>query len=101
MKELLYEEKPYHMNNPGVVSVTGKSGYTHRIYTLRKGRVSAVYSPPCGIGFFEDDQGKQIPFWEILCIGGALFEDIERFATEEELIKKLLHYNRRWWEFWK
>ncbi|MBU1173100.1 MAG: hypothetical protein KKD44_26350, partial [Proteobacteria bacterium] len=65
MKELIYEEKPYHMNEPTVVAITGKSGYIHRIYSLHKGEVSAVYSPPGGIGFFTDDQGNEIPFWEI------------------------------------
>ena len=98
---LAYEERPYHMNDPGVVAITGQFGYIHRIYTLRKGQVSAVYSPPEGIGFFEDDQGNQVPFWEIYCIKGDLFEDIERFATFEEMAKRLHHYNRRWWEFWK
>lgn len=99
MKEILYEERPYHMNKPGVVAITGKSGYIHRFYKLRKAEVSAVHSPAGGIGFFTDNQGNEIPFWEIYC--PRLFEDIERFATEEEMLKRLNHYNRRWWEFWK
>ena len=98
---LAYEERPYPMNEPGVVAITGQSGYIHRIYQLRKSRVSAVYSPPEGIGYFTDDHGSQIPFWEIYCTEGRLFEDVERFATEEEMVKRLCHYNRRWWEFWK
>jgi hypothetical protein len=99
--ELVYEERPYHMNEPGVVAITGQSGYIHRTYTLRRGKVSAVYSPPGGIGFFTDGQGRQIAFWEIYCWEGDLFDDVERFATEEEMLKRLAHYNRQWWEFWK
>ena len=85
MKKLLYEEKPYHMNEPGVVAITGKSGYIHRLYKLRQAEVSAVYSPPGGIGY-------EIPFWEIYC--PKLFEPVERFATEEEMLKRLNRLNR-------
>lgn len=101
VKQLIYEEISYHMDEPGVVAITGKSGYLHRIYQLRKGQVSAIYSPPGGIGSFTDRQGNELPFWEIYCVEGDFFEDIERFATEEEMVKRLVHYNRRWYEFWK
>jgi len=84
---LRFEERPYHM------TPSGRSGFIHRIYSLRGGEVSAVYSPPGGIGYFTDHQGKEIPFWEICCIKGNLFEDVERFVSEEEMLKRLKHLN--------
>lgn len=81
-------EQPYHMNEPGVVAITGKSGYIHRIYTLPNGKVSAVFSPAGGLGTFGEltsDTPEGSPFWEIYSLDGDLFEDVERFATEEEM----------------
>ena len=93
MKELLYEEQPHQMNEPEIVAITGKGGYIHLLYKLRKAEVSATYSPAGGIG------GNIIPFWEIYC--PKLFGYVEQFATKEEMLKRLTHYNRKWWEFWK
>ena len=91
-KSMKYEEKPYHMNEPKVVAITGNSGFIYRIYTLNGGQeISAVYSPPGGIGIFgkmNHETPKGIAFWEIYS-SGELFEDVERYATETEMVARL------------
>jgi len=59
-----------------------KSGFTSHRYKTDKGEISMVY--PCSDTMFE---------YEIFCILGDLFDDIERYETIEESenrIKELL-----------
>ena len=55
----------------------------YRHYWSRKGRISCFLSYPDGMG------SMPTYFWEIYCLEGDLFEDIERFGTEGELLKRI------------
>jgi len=61
--------------------LTGKYQY---IYKTEKGEISLVLFK----NYFND--GKD--FWEIYCLNGKLFEDVERFATKIEAEKQIKKY---------
>lgn len=63
-------------------SLIGKYQY---IYTLRKGRISLISLPD----YFMDKK----TLWEIYCINGELFEDIERFDTKSQALKRIKELN--------
>ena len=70
-KEL--ENSPY--------KIFGKYQY---IYTSDKGEISLIKL----INYFRD--GKDL--WEIYCLGGNLFEDLERFNTKKEAVVEIKRY---------
>jgi len=70
-KEL--ENSPY--------KIFGKYQY---IYTSDKGVISLIKL----INYFRD--GKDL--WEIYCLEGKLFEDVERFDTKKEAVVKTKKY---------
>lgn len=59
-------------------SIIGK--YQH-IFSNEKGRMSMIELP----NYFRDG----IDLWEIYCLEGELFDDIERFNTPENAIKRV------------
>ena len=50
----------------------------YRHYWSSKGKISCFLSYPNGMGMLDDF------FWEVYSLEGDLFDDIERFDTEEE-----------------
>jgi len=56
----------------------------YRQYWSKKGRVSCFLSYPGAMGAVPNY------FWEIYCLEGRLFEDIERFDTEEECERRII-----------
>ena len=70
-KEL--ENSPY--------KIFGKYQY---IYTSDKGEISLIKL----VNYFRD--GKDL--WEIYCLEGKLFEDVERFDTKKEAVVKTKKY---------
>lgn len=62
---------------------------THRIYWNKetKAFVSSFLSYPGGMGYFGDGDGRQQYFWEINATG---FDDVERYATEEEMEERVI-----------
>lgn len=70
-KEL--ENSPY--------KIFGKYQY---IYASNKGEISLIKL----INYFGD--GKDL--WEIYCLGGSLFEDVERFSTKKEAVVEIKRY---------
>jgi hypothetical protein len=51
------------------------------VYSSKKGAISMVEF----LNYFND--GKN--FWEIYCLEGNLFEDVERFPTKEKAIGRI------------
>ena len=70
-KEL--ENSPY--------KIFGKYQY---IYTSGKGEISLIKL----INYYRD--GKDL--WEIYCLEGSLFEDVERFNTKKEAVVEIKKY---------
>ena len=68
---------------PGMKQMFGK--YQH-IYSSPKGRISMVYFPD----YFGD--GKS--FYEIFCLEGNLFDDVERFTIKQDAIWHAQHLLR-------
>jgi hypothetical protein len=56
----------------------------YRHYWSHKGRISCFLSYPNAMG------AEDRFFWEIYCIEGALFDDIERYYTQAELDYRIL-----------
>lgn len=66
------------------VSFSNRLGKYQYIYTSKKGKISLIKLTGA---FYSSTK------WEIYCLAGILFDDIERFKTKkeaEERIKKLL-----------
>ena len=61
--------------------IFGKYQY---IYTSDKGEISLIKL----INYFRD--GKDL--WEIYCLDGGLFQDVERFDTKKEAVVKTKKY---------
>lgn len=61
--------------------IFGKYQY---IYTSKKGKVSLIKL----INYFRD--GKDL--WEIYCLEGDLFDDVERFDTKKEAVITIKKY---------
>ena len=61
--------------------IFGKDQY---IYTSDKGEVSLIKL----INYFRD--GKDL--WEIYCLEGGLFQDVERFDTKREAVVEIKKY---------
>lgn len=55
----------------------------YRHYWSKKGKISCFLSYPNGMG------SRNQYFWEIYSLEGNLFDDIERFNTEGELLKRV------------
>ena len=56
----------------------------YRHYWSTKGKISCFLSYPNGMGYHNGY------FWEVYCLEGGLFEDVERFSTEKELEKRII-----------
>jgi len=57
-------------------------GKYHHILWSEKGEISLVK--------LNDFMGKEdVWYWEIMCLKGNLFEDVERFNTKKEAMKKI------------
>lgn len=67
------------LNTP--YKIFGKYQY---IYTSGKGKISLIKL----INYFRD--GKDL--WEIYCLEGELFEDVERFDTKKEAVVEIKKY---------
>ena len=74
-------EQEYKKSHPDFRSHTGK--YQH-ICTSEKGKISIVEL----LDYFMD--GKNL--WEIYCLEGNLFTDVERFDTLDDAIKQCEEY---------
>lgn len=61
--------------------IFGKYQY---IYTSGKGEISLIKL----INYYRD--GKDL--WEIYCLEGSLFEDVERFNTKKEAVVEIKKY---------
>ncbi len=61
--------------------IVGKYQY---IYSSEKGKISLVEFPD----YFNDG----VTIWEIYCLDGDLFEDVERFTSFEKAEKKVKEY---------
>ncbi len=55
-------------------------GSTQFIYSSKKGEISLISLPNYNL------DGTTV--WEIYCLKGGIFEDIERFDTQEQAVKK-------------
>jgi len=53
------------------------------LYSSKKGLISCV---------FLTDPFEKNGYWEIFCLEGNLFEDVERFATKKQAREKALEY---------
>ena len=62
-------------------------GKWHYIYSSKRGKVSLVKLYDL-IPFFESKPKKNY-FWEIYCLEGDLFDDVERFDTKKEAVKRI------------
>jgi len=70
------ETMPWECTRPCVV--------IYRHYWSKKGKISSVLSYPFGIG------AENCYFWEIYCLEGNLFDDIERYFSEEEMERRVI-----------
>jgi len=74
-------------------SIFGKYQY---ILSSKKGSISLINLPGYfqAISSFDNYAGELADCWEIYCVGGNLFEDVEKFDTKEaalERCRKLLN----------
>ena len=59
------------------------------IYSSGKGKISLVE--------FKNYYGDGKDLWEIYCLVGELFEDVERFDTKEEAETRIKELKRKGW----
>lgn len=59
----------------------GILGEEQQIFSSEKGKISLIELP----NYFKD--GKDL--WEIYCLKGNLFDDIERFCTQKKAIERI------------
>lgn len=57
----------------------------YRHYWSKKGRLSCFLSYPNGMGWSQDRY-----FWEIYSLEGKLFEDVERYDTEQGMLSRVV-----------
>jgi len=79
VKRVVHEGYKELENTP--YKIFGKYQY---IYTSKKGEISLIKL----INYFRD--GKDL--WEIYCLEGGLFQDVERFDTKREAVVQVKSY---------